>query len=207
MNGTGLLCPQLVGKFTNPRCLENVHSLPVTYKHSKKAWMTAEIWKEWLRLLDKKMAQQKWKDLLFADNRPAHPVVPCLKAVAAHFLLPNMTAVLQPMDQGVIQCFKSWYKKLLIGKMGNALDSSIDFKVDVLQAMHIAVAAWDHVSGMCVANCFRHAGWQVGSNTEDNKLSGIEEKAMHYVSLLRLLNSCQKKKLRLQHQKNVQMKI
>ena len=28
---------------------------------------------------------------------------------------------------------------------------------------------------MCVANCFRHAGWQVGSNTEDNTLPGTEE--------------------------------
>ena len=33
-----------------------------------------------------------------------------------------------------------------------------DFKVDVLQAMHFAAAAWDHVSGTCVANCLRHAG-------------------------------------------------
>ena len=60
--------------------------------------------------------------------------------------------------------------------MGDALHSSIDFKVDMLQAMHFAAAAWDHVSGMCVANCFRHAGWQVGSNTEDNyRLPRTEE--------------------------------
>ena len=120
------------------------------------------------------MAQQKWT-VLFVDNCPDHSVVPHLKAVAVHFLLPNTTAVLQPMDQGVIQSFKSWYKKLLLGKKGNALDSSVDFKVDVLQAMHFAAAAWDHVSGMCAANCFRHAGWQVGSNTEDNTLPRIEE--------------------------------
>ena len=93
MDGSGLLRPLLVGKFTNPRCLKNVHSLPVTFKHSKKAWMTAEIWKEWLQSVDKKMAQQKWKVLLFVDNCPAHPVVPRLKAVAVHFLLPNTTAV------------------------------------------------------------------------------------------------------------------
>ena len=177
MDGTGLLHPLLVGKFTNPRCLKNVHSLPVTYKHSKKAWMTAEIWKEWLQSLDRKMAQLKWKVLLFADNCPAHPVVPRLKAVAVHFLLPNTTAVPQPMDQGVMQCFKSWYKKLLLEKMGNALNSSINFKVDVLQAMHFAAAAWDHVYGTCAANCFRHAGWQVGSNTEDNRLLGTEEES------------------------------
>ena len=120
-DGTG---PLLVGKFTNPRCLKNVHSLPFTYKHSKKAWMTAEIWKEWLQSLDKKMAQQKWKVLLFANNCPAHLVVPRLKAVGVHFLLPNTIAVLQPMGHGVVQCFKSWYKNLLLRRMGNALGSS-----------------------------------------------------------------------------------
>ena len=75
IDGTGLLGPLLVGKFTKPRCLKNMHSLPVTFKHSRKAWMTAEIWKEWRQSLDKKMAQQTWKVSLFADNRPAHPVV------------------------------------------------------------------------------------------------------------------------------------
>ena len=126
MDGSGLLRPLLVGKFANSWFLKKV---PVTFKHSKKAWMTAEIWKEWLQSMDKK---RKQKMFLFADNCPAHPVVTRLKAVAVHFLLPNTTAVLQPMDQSVIQCFKSWYKKLLLGKKVNALNSSIDFKVDVL---------------------------------------------------------------------------
>ena len=91
---------------------------------------------------------------MFAENCPAHPVVPGLKAVTVHFLPPppNTTAVLQPMDQGVIQCFKLWYKKLLLGKMVNELDSSTDFKVDVLQAMHLAATALDRASGTCVVN-------------------------------------------------------
>ena len=121
------------------------------------------------------MVQQKRRVSLFADNCPAHPVVPGLKAVTVHFLPPNTTAVLQPMDQGVIQCFKSWNKKLLLGKLVNELDSSTDFKVDVLQAMHFAATAWDHVSGTCLANCFRHAGWQADGNTVDSELPAIEE--------------------------------
>ena len=47
------------------------------------------------------VAQQKRRVLLFAANCPAHPAVPGLKAVTVHFLPPNRTAVLQPMDQGV----------------------------------------------------------------------------------------------------------
>ena len=36
MDGSDQLRPLLIGKFANPRCLKNVHSWPVTYKHSKK---------------------------------------------------------------------------------------------------------------------------------------------------------------------------
>ena len=44
MDGSDRLRPLLIGKFANPRCLKNVHSLPVTYKHSKKVWMTNQTW-------------------------------------------------------------------------------------------------------------------------------------------------------------------
>ena len=126
---------------------------------------------------DQKMVQQKRKVLLFVDNCPAHPIVPRLQAVAVHFLPPNTTSVLQPMDQGIIQCFKMWYKKLLLGKMVEAMDSGSDYKVDVLVVMKVTAKVWDHVSGNCVANCFRHAGWQTStsSSSEDSELPEIEE--------------------------------
>ena len=137
--------------------------------------MTGEIWKEWLRSFDNKMQLQKRKVLLFVDNCPAHSIVPNLKAVTVHFLPPNTTAALQPMDQGVIKCFKSWYRKLLLGKMVDCMDSGMDFKVDVLHGMQFAVKAWDHVSQSCVANCFRHAGWQSGDTSEEDTLPSITE--------------------------------
>ena len=89
LDGSDRLRPLFIGKFAHPRCLKNVHSLPVTYRHSKKAWVTSEIWKEWLRSFDSKMQLQKCKVLLFVDNCPAHPFVPNLKAVTVHFLPPT----------------------------------------------------------------------------------------------------------------------
>ena len=89
------------------------------------------------------MKLQKRKVLLFIDNCPAHPSLPGLNAVTVHFLPPNTTAVLQPMGQGVIQCFKSWYRKFLLEKMVNYMDNGMDFKVDILQAMQFAAKAWD----------------------------------------------------------------
>ena len=215
-DGSDRLRPLLIGKFAKSRCLKNVNSLPVTYKHSKKAWMTGEIWKEWLRSFDNKMESQQRKVLLFVDNCPAHPPVPDLKAVTVCLLPPNTTSVLQPMDQGIIKCFKSWYRKLLVEKMVHCMDSGTDFKVDVLQAMQFAAKAWDHVSQTCVANCFRHAGWQRRDidivdvfeyfDVEEATLPTIAEyEALGYTQMRLLKNWLEKNKL-FKLLKTVQMK-
>ena len=166
MDGTDCLTPLVIGKSANPRCFKNVKTLPVTYRNNNKAWMTGYLWTEWIRSLDNKMASRKRKIVLFVDNCPAHPVVSNLKAIVVHYLPPNTTAVLQPMDQGIIQCFKSWYRKLLLERMVDCIDNEIAFEVNVLQAMNFTKKAWEHVTEECVANCFRHAGWTEGALQE-----------------------------------------
>ena len=86
----------LLGNYPIARRMD--HSLPVMYKHNRNAWMTGEIWEEWLQSFNQKMVQQKQKVLLLADNCPSHPIVPRLQAMTVHFLPPNTTAVLQPID-------------------------------------------------------------------------------------------------------------
>ncbi|CAH1242562.1 TIGD4 [Branchiostoma lanceolatum] len=51
----------------------NVRSLPVTYRNNKTAWMTSDLFLEWLQTLDRKMHQQYRNILQFADNAPSHP--------------------------------------------------------------------------------------------------------------------------------------
>ncbi|CAH1242415.1 TIGD4 [Branchiostoma lanceolatum] len=51
----------------------DVRSLPVTYRNNKTAWMTSDLFLEWLQTLDRKMHQQYRKILLFADNAPSQP--------------------------------------------------------------------------------------------------------------------------------------
>ncbi|GBN40773.1 Jerky -like [Araneus ventricosus] len=49
------------------------------------------------------------------DNVPAHPDVETLKAenITCIFMPPNTTAILQPMDQGVIESMKQYRKQVL----------------------------------------------------------------------------------------------
>uniref|UniRef100_H3BDN3 HTH CENPB-type domain-containing protein n=1 Tax=Latimeria chalumnae TaxID=7897 RepID=H3BDN3_LATCH len=163
MDGSDCMLPLFIGKFGKPRCFKNVNTLPLTYQCNTKAWMTAEIWKEWARTFDEKMYCQQRKVVLFVDNCPAHPKVTGLKAVTVHFLPPNSTSVLQPMAQGVIQCFKSCYWKLLLRKIVDCIDTNMSFQVDILQAMHLVRKAWEQVTDKCITNCFKHAGWIQGS--------------------------------------------
>ncbi|GBM86661.1 Jerky -like [Araneus ventricosus] len=58
------------------------------------------------------------KAILLTDNALAHPDVETLKAenITCIFLPPNTTAILQPMDQGVIESMKRRYRKQLLSK-------------------------------------------------------------------------------------------
>ena len=38
----------VIGKSRNPRCFKNVETLPVSYKANRKAWMTGDMFEEWV---------------------------------------------------------------------------------------------------------------------------------------------------------------
>lgn len=90
----------MIGKSANPFCFRHVKTKPVQYTSNKKAWMTGEIFQNWLIDLDKQFQKKKRKILLFIDNCTAHQV-PNLKNVKVIFFPPNMTSYVQPMDMGM----------------------------------------------------------------------------------------------------------
>lgn len=61
------------------------------------------------------------KVVLLLDNAPSHPDEAMLvskdKKITAIFLPPNTTALIQPMDQGVLEALKRRYKKSLLRKL------------------------------------------------------------------------------------------
>ena len=48
-NGSEKLPLLVIGKSKNPRCFKSVGSLPVEYTSSKKAWMNADLFTNWLQ--------------------------------------------------------------------------------------------------------------------------------------------------------------
>ena len=160
MSGNDKLPILVIGKSLNPRCFKNVRSLPTEYTANKKAWMTSEIFTNWLHKLDKLMTKRKRSIVMIVDNCPAHPHVPGLKSIKLVFLPPNTTSVTQPMDQGVIRNLKLHYRKLIIQKKIRAVDTKTEFSISVLDALRMLNNAWAKVTSATISNCYKHAGFK-----------------------------------------------
>ena len=93
----------VIGKSKNPRCFKgiDVDNLPVIYRHNKKAWMTGDLFTEWLQNWNRELKLAGKNILLLVDNCSAHPALK-LSNISLEFLPPNTTSLIQPMDMGVI---------------------------------------------------------------------------------------------------------
>ena len=169
MDGTDKLPLLCIGKYENPRCFKNIRTLPVTYKHNKKAWMTSVIFEEWLRKLDRKMTLQGRSIAMIVDNCSAHPHIDGLVSIKLVFLPPNTTSKLQPCDQGIIKTFKTLYRKRVLKKFISEYDDTgrldTHFKLTILDALFMCASSWRDVKTETVMKCFQHAGFEVDNTT------------------------------------------
>ncbi|CAB4479731.1 unnamed protein product [Rhizophagus irregularis] len=73
-NGTEKIKPLVIGNAQKPHCLRgiNISNLPVSYYWNKKAWMTQDIFRYWIKILDNKFQVQKRQVLILLDNASSH---------------------------------------------------------------------------------------------------------------------------------------
>lgn len=163
MTGLEKLKLLVIGKAKNPRCFKGIRSLDVDYQSNKKAWMTGDIFTKWLLELDKKFGSQKRKVLLFIDNCTAHPkeAKDKLQNIELAYFPPNMTSLLQPMDQGIIYNIKQLYRKrILMNILSQMEENKPVLAIDLLQAIRNLSTVWNaFVKPETIANCFRKAGF------------------------------------------------
>ncbi|XP_070581983.1 tigger transposable element-derived protein 4-like [Ptychodera flava] len=180
MNGTEKLKAIVIGKAAKPRCFNNVNlnSLPVLWRNNKKAWMTTELFTDWLRDFDRKMRQQKRKVLMFIDNAPTHPPNAVrLTNTKLIFFPPKTTSKLQPLDQGIIAAMKKTYRKrLLRAVLSKAEDESLSANeiartVNVLDACHWIGRSWNEVTAETITSCFRKAGFPTNAANEADEVN------------------------------------
>lgn len=64
------------------------------------------------------------------------------------------------MDQGVIQCMKTYFRKSLVLKMINNMENKIETNINVLVGILLIFKAWEKVTESTIQNCFHHAGFK-----------------------------------------------
>ena len=161
MDGTDRVPLLCIGKSHNPRSFRGHLTLPTEYRANSKAWMTGDIFTEWIRKFDSRMSLQNRKIALLLDNCSAHPkYISGLKSVKMFFLPPNCTSILQPMDQGIIRCFKHHYRSSINKRNIDALDSGTEFKLTMLDALREAQRAWAKVTPETISNCWLHMAFR-----------------------------------------------
>ena len=126
MTGNDKLDPFVIGKSKHPRCFKHTNVLSVLYDANQSAWMTSNFFRNWLSRIDVRMRLRRRKILLFLDRCPAHPPDVRLTNIEIVFLPANTTSILQPLDAGIIRCFKAHYRRLLMDKLLKRLELNLE---------------------------------------------------------------------------------
>jgi hypothetical protein len=177
---TVLLCASCIGEKRNlliighsrrPRGYEtHISKLPLTYVSNKNAWMTTNIFLDFLSSLSLFAKTQKRKLCLLCDRCSAHSVSDFSSEwVKLVFFPPNCTTVLQPLDGGVIHAFKANYKRQLLKEfLSHAELNAGPFKWTISDAADLLSRCWTAIKKDTILNCFHHVGITNGEITNSN---------------------------------------
>lgn len=145
--GTHKIPLLVIGKSVKPRAFKhlNLSTLPVYYRAQKSAWMDAYLFKEWfitefVPKVKNYLKSQKLpiKAILVLDNAPTHPgELDCEEDIKLVFLPPNVTSLIQPMDQGVIQSMKRRYRRKFLSEILERTEHAETGLISALKTINI----------------------------------------------------------------------
>ncbi|XP_033222475.1 tigger transposable element-derived protein 2-like [Belonocnema kinseyi] len=169
-SGTHQIPLLIIGKSKNPNCLSNLitktskrqrfkklESLGVTYTYQKSAWMEKSIFLLWYKdeFIPRVLERQSkdgitGKIVLLLDDSPSHPSLDELNAINENIEVvcfpPNVTALVQPMTQGIISTTKKLFKKDMLRRMlSEESEGAVQFlkELDLPDCFRMLNLAWD----------------------------------------------------------------
>lgn len=107
--------------------------------------------------LGQKAASEREKILLLVDNMSGHTIDHLsLTHIELYFLPPNTTSRLQPLDAGIIECFKRRYRKLFLRWRIERMEEGADAKnIDLLQVTRFLIEAHENIVNEVIKNCWK----------------------------------------------------
>lgn len=168
----------LIGISANPHCWKK-RNVPARYYNSKNAWMTTTLFVEWYDKIfipsveaHQEKRERISKVLLILDNAPVHPAAKTLERQGGRFqvqyLPPNVTSLIQPMDQTVIASLKRNYRRMILADLIRKDDEIPISRKDFLtqyklkDALYNIETSWD-----AVKNSTLQASWSKLRGKED----------------------------------------
>ena len=169
-DGSEKLEPWFIGNARNPHAFRaagiNIRNFNLFWRSNSKAWMTTQIFIEFILWFDSRMTGRKVA--LLMDNFSAHQSAVAdilasqcpLKNTLIIWLPANSTSRYQPLDQGIINTWKAnwkryWIKYILFEFEANRNPINT---MNVLKAIRWGLRSWEYdVSQRTIQNCFQKA--------------------------------------------------
>ena len=145
--------------------------------------MSSEIFQSWLIGVNARFRADNRKVLLLVDNCSAHHTGDLsLSNVNVHFLPPNTTAHLQPLDAGIIRAFKAHYRAQLLAHVIGQFDAhgTVNFKIDLACTFRFIKIAWSQVTAESIVNCWHATG--IAPTTAEPDVQGPADDPVTVVS-------------------------
>jgi hypothetical protein len=169
-DGTDVRKPLVIGRAENPRCFRDIdmNSMPAIYKSSAKAWINTILFKDWLNLFNADMSLQDRNVILTLDNVSTHKLwetneknervqIFNLSNTKLQYFPPHTTSHLQPLDAGIINAIKAYYKYKLVEAHIYAIDTNKPFKnFDIYDAIMTLYESIKQISKETIYNCWKH---------------------------------------------------
>ncbi|KAF9226074.1 DDE-domain-containing protein [Gyrodon lividus] len=146
-DGSKKLKPFFIGKAAKPCCFKQhtPEQRGFYYRNNKHAWMTGALFKEWIKQLDINTNQHI---LLLMDNFSGHTISYQPSHIQMEYFEPNMSSHV------TLALYRRFFNQCALDR-DEAGESEI-YKIDVLEAMSMAKAAWDKVTPDTIHNCWNH---------------------------------------------------
>ncbi|XP_059558184.1 tigger transposable element-derived protein 1-like isoform X1 [Myotis daubentonii] len=210
-SGDFKLKPLLVYHSENVRVLgkNNVmkNKWNVMWRANRKAWVTRQFFIEWIHeVFAPSVKKYLWEKqlplraLLVMDKAPAHP--PGLEAelmeehsfITVRFLPPNITPLIQPMDQQVISNFKKLYTKALFQRCFEVTsETNLTLRefwkehFNILTCLRLIDEAWGGVCSRTLQSAWKKL-WP--ESVADRACEGCEDKPVSVVEDIVSLGKC-----------------
>lgn len=152
-----------IGRAQQPHALRgiNLTAIGAVWRANKKAWMNQSIMKEWLESFYRRIGTER-RVLLLMDNFKAHScgltLTPPPANIMVQWLPANATSKYQPLDQGIIENLKVYYRRQWLQFMIQQFEQDLNpiSTMNVYLSIIWATTAWNNdVTSTTIYNCFR----------------------------------------------------